>query len=145
MAQGFPGAIASDRGSSRGNISGDSGPNRKAKGRFVLKLRTLLSLSLVLTPLWGLAPVADAMAQEELQQGPNTLVIHYRAARTDRTAFRAYLEKDFAARSEEHTSELQSLMRSSYAVFCLKIKNPNNTSKLYAQKSKDQNYFLLNK
>src|SRR3546814_4168309 len=28
----------------------------------------------------------------------------------------------FAARSEEHTSELQSLMRSSYAVFCLKKK-----------------------
>src|SRR3546814_4950120 len=26
----------------------------------------------------------------------------------------------FAARSEEHTSELQSLMRISYAVFCLK-------------------------
>src|SRR3546814_10092562 len=28
-----------------------------------------------------------------------------------------------AARSEEHTSELQSLMRISYAVFCLKTKN----------------------
>src|SRR3546814_1011867 len=28
----------------------------------------------------------------------------------------------FAGRSEEHTSELQSLMRSSYAVFCLKKK-----------------------
>src|SRR3546814_8891022 len=28
----------------------------------------------------------------------------------------------FSARSEEHTSELQSLMRSSYAVFCLKKK-----------------------
>src|SRR3546814_6392557 len=27
-------------------------------------------------------------------------------------------------RSEEHTSELQSLMRNSYAVFCLKKKNP---------------------
>src|SRR3546814_9694178 len=27
------------------------------------------------------------------------------------------------SRSEEHTSELQSLMRSSYAVFCLKKKN----------------------
>src|SRR3546814_1118875 len=26
-------------------------------------------------------------------------------------------------RSEEHTSELQSLMRNSYAVFCLKTKN----------------------
>src|SRR3546814_4620286 len=30
-------------------------------------------------------------------------------------------------RSEEHTSEIQSLMRTSYAVFCLKKKN--NTSK----------------
>src|SRR3546814_2141981 len=29
----------------------------------------------------------------------------------------------FKVRSEEHTSELQSLMRSSYAVFCLKKKN----------------------
>src|SRR3546814_8044257 len=29
---------------------------------------------------------------------------------------------DAAARSEEHTSELQSLMRISYAVFCLKKK-----------------------
>src|SRR3546814_1124489 len=28
-------------------------------------------------------------------------------------------------RSEEHTSELQSLMRISYAVFCLQNKNPN--------------------
>src|SRR3546814_2839129 len=31
-----------------------------------------------------------------------------------------------SGRSEEHTSELQSLMRSSYAVFCLKKKNNNN-------------------
>src|SRR3546814_3313672 len=30
-----------------------------------------------------------------------------------------------AARSEEHTSELQSLMRISYAVFCLKKKTKN--------------------
>src|SRR3546814_8106246 len=30
-------------------------------------------------------------------------------------------------RSEEHTSELQSLMRISYAVFCLKKKNNNTT------------------
>src|SRR3546814_4521027 len=30
-------------------------------------------------------------------------------------------------RSEEHTSELQSLMRISYAVFCLKKKNVENT------------------
>src|SRR3546814_5833119 len=31
-------------------------------------------------------------------------------------------------RSEEHTSELQSLMRISYAVFCLKKQNPNHQS-----------------
>src|SRR3546814_9387203 len=30
-------------------------------------------------------------------------------------------------RSEEHTSELQSLMRTSYAVFCLKKKNNKTT------------------
>src|SRR3546814_5457262 len=30
-------------------------------------------------------------------------------------------------RSEEHTSELQSLMRISYAVFCLKKKNTNES------------------
>src|SRR3546814_8140850 len=33
----------------------------------------------------------------------------------------------FVMRSEEHTSELQSLMRISYAVFCLKKKNKINT------------------
>src|SRR3546814_6812033 len=34
-----------------------------------------------------------------------------------------------ATRSEEHTSELQSLMRISYAVFCLKKKK--NTTRIY--------------
>src|SRR3546814_9415617 len=39
-------------------------------------------------------------------------------------------QQEAAQRSEEHTSELQSLMRSSYAVFCLKKKNqtPNLTT-----------------
>src|SRR3546814_2700605 len=32
-----------------------------------------------------------------------------------------------SGRSEEHTSELQSLMRNSYAVFCLKKKNKQDT------------------
>src|SRR3546814_3904092 len=34
----------------------------------------------------------------------------------------AEVEQNLDARSEEHTSELQSLMRISYAVFCLKTK-----------------------
>src|SRR3546814_8777701 len=36
-----------------------------------------------------------------------------------------------ATRSEEHTSELQSLMRISYAVFCLKKKTKNTNTKLH--------------
>src|SRR3546814_9805555 len=36
---------------------------------------------------------------------------------------------DMTIRSEEHTSELQSLMRISYAVFCLKTKNTTTLSK----------------
>src|SRR3546814_2757225 len=39
-------------------------------------------------------------------------------------------------RSEEHTSELQSLMRISYAVFCLKKKKPKNHSKKRARRDK---------
>src|SRR3546814_9445479 len=35
---------------------------------------------------------------------------------------RPFLESGDDSRSEEHTSELQSLMRNSYAVFCLKTK-----------------------
>src|SRR3546814_10155329 len=36
-------------------------------------------------------------------------------------------------RSEEHTSELQSLMRNSYAVFCLKKKKTNDTKEIKNQ------------
>src|SRR3546814_2269198 len=38
-----------------------------------------------------------------------------------------------AARSEEHTSELQSLMRISYAVFCLKKKKQYHKKKTQRQ------------
>src|SRR3546814_4685558 len=44
-------------------------------------------------------------------------------ARTSGTRLRDVLK----ARSEEHTSELQSLMRISYAVFCLKKKKQKTT------------------
>src|SRR3546814_3136882 len=46
----------------------------------------------------------------------------------------SWVEEEFQ-RSEEHTSELKSLMRSSYAVFCMKIKN---TSKIYCNITKKQ-------
>src|SRR3546814_2245104 len=45
---------------------------------------------------------------------------------------RAILAPDIGEeRSEEHTSELQSLMRISYAVFCLKKKNQSNQQHNY--------------
>src|SRR3546814_8277363 len=50
---------------------------------------------------------------------------HYRFRKTP------YMPIEFsvaAYRSEEHTSELQSLMRLSYAVFCLKNKNHNTNT-----------------
>src|SRR3546814_2298088 len=40
----------------------------------------------------------------------------------------------FRIRSEEHTSELQSLMRISYAVFCLKKKKDNTQSTIRTEK-----------
>src|SRR3546814_9850564 len=47
-------------------------------------------------------------------------VYHFTKLELDTSAYRNYLFG--AVRSEEHTSELQSLMRISYAVFCLKKK-----------------------
>src|SRR3546814_9530018 len=41
------------------------------------------------------------------------------------------VRNDRNRRSEEHTSELQSLMRISYAVFCLKKKNQHNNNKTH--------------
>src|SRR3546814_2010410 len=48
-------------------------------------------------------------------------------SRRDQATGRTRGEGDAGARSEEHTSELQSLMRTSYAVFCLKKKNPTHS------------------
>src|SRR3546814_6222630 len=41
-------------------------------------------------------------------------------------------------RSEEHTSELQSLMRISYAVFCLKKKNQHKNKKKQQQEEQEK-------
>src|SRR3546814_7860216 len=60
-------------------------------------------------------PAPDHGAEEVLQHGPH---------RHDQQ------------RSEEHTSELQSLMRISYAVFCLKKKKQKNKTE-YNNKNSD--------
>src|SRR3546814_4683844 len=45
-----------------------------------------------------------------------------------------------SCRSEEHTSELQSLMRISYAVFCLKKKKTTNITKSNSDNNKNYKY-----
>src|SRR3546814_2991787 len=50
----------------------------------------------------------------------------------DAELVRRYGSDPTAARSEEHTSELQSLMRNSYAVFCLKKKKNKSIIRLTA-------------
>src|SRR3546814_1988542 len=52
----------------------------------------------------------------------------HRAGAVPAAARRPGAEPHHRVRSEEHTSELQSLMRISYAVFCLKKKNTPNDS-----------------
>src|SRR3546814_6103001 len=70
------------------------------------------------TPVFAVT-IGGAMdrAQRERQQCRN---VGRHARRTGQTEQRTATD---AERSEEHTSELQSLMRISYAVFCLKKKH----------------------
>src|SRR3546814_5723852 len=77
------------------------------------------------------APAALAVEQAEQVTGdvleedsPRQLAFHVRPQRAQQLAARAQLpaEPGRVERSEEHTSELRSLMRISYAVFCLKKK-----------------------
>src|SRR3546814_8925048 len=48
----------------------------------------------------------------------------------------------YCVRSEEHTSELQSLMRISYAVFCLKKKKHVNKDNHFIQSDRERHYII---
>src|SRR3546814_4465977 len=66
---------------------------------------------------------AGAVAQGARSMATRTASSLSQSARTGREA--AWRATGGSPRSEEHTSELQSLMRISYAVFCLKNKHHN--------------------
>src|SRR3546814_4695929 len=68
----------------------------------------------------GLALVSGPVMAASLSSKERARVA--RAAPRDRDDVRYCLLQAKKGRSEEHTSELQSLMRISYAVFCLKKK-----------------------
>src|SRR3546814_985033 len=67
---------------------------------------------------------AQVLSVETERSGPLDPALPERAAILDVELGIAGIDRDLVAalRSEEHTSELQSLMRISYAVFCLKKK-----------------------
>src|SRR3546814_4226363 len=69
------------------------------------------------TPTW--------LAYAEQASNPNTIFYE------QQKFLEAFIADVTTARSEEHTSELQSLMRISYAVFCLKKKKNKRTMKAY--------------
>src|SRR3546814_7801522 len=70
----------------------------------------------------GGGPLGCELAQVFRRFGSSVIIVQ------DMPLFLPHEERDAAqilSRSEEHTSELQSLMRNSYAVFCLKKKKKN--------------------
>src|SRR3546814_6139548 len=71
---------------------------------------------------------ALATAQEQLMQARSRSDSFVKAVAADITTKQG---REAAFRSEEHTSELQSLMRISYAVFCLKKKIQTSTRTTY--------------
>src|SRR3546814_3709020 len=71
-------------------------------------------------------PDGGAPAPSEPRPGRDRRGVGHRRRRAG-----AHRRRRRAARSEEHTSELQSLMRLSYAVFCLKKKNEGTNNLSY--------------
>src|SRR3546814_872901 len=64
-----------------------------------------------------------ALGLGKVEHAARVRIVHEPAVR------RPAADDDLLIRSEEHTSELQSLMRISYAVFCLKKKNKPTESR----------------
>src|SRR3546814_3763794 len=82
----------------------------------------------------GLGIMGYPMARNLLNKGNQVAVWSKTTGKVDR------LVSEAGARSEEHTSELQSLMRISYAVFCLKKKKYNINIKFYLS---DHNHITI--
>src|SRR3546814_7337543 len=71
------------------------------------------------------APLVSRQDDARVEPGANDIDVVRADARLRNQ--HVIVRNDLENRSEEHTSELQSLMRTSYAVFCLKKKTSRNT------------------
>src|SRR3546814_1670156 len=77
--------------------------------------------------LAGGGPSEEIAAQVERLAKQYSDKLRWVQSPDDEDLNKLYAASDFTVyKSEEHTSELQSLMRISYAVFCLKKKKKNN-------------------
>src|SRR3546814_5133153 len=83
--------------------------------RIDFAVQQLFELTVELDPGRGARVGRDLALREDLKQHGRERVAHGAGV--------ARVGRQVLERSEEHTSELQSLMRISYAVFCLKKKN----------------------
>src|SRR3546814_7961712 len=88
----------------------------------------------------GIATKADVARRRRRDAAAHAPELHLEAHRRALPAQRrppsAGGQRHLGQRSEEHTSELQSLMRISYAVFCLKKKKYNKHANLLNQPQK---------
>src|SRR3546814_6781208 len=80
-----------------------------------------------LSARYGFHPADMPIADYEQRMTPSRAAELLRLPTSNHAAF-AEAARGADRRSEEHTSELQSLMRNSYAVFCLKKKKNKTTT-----------------
>src|SRR3546814_3983332 len=102
---------------------------------FVWALRLLVFIAVLMFALKNTDPVVVKFYADYVVQDVPLIVVML-AAFVLGTLFGLLLTVPAAMRrrrerSEEHTSELQSLMRISYAVFCLKKKNQNENKRTH--------------
>src|SRR3546814_1694085 len=87
-----------------------------------IPVNTLLDDPLLLSSPFSEGSIASYTSEEALRVGIDRMAQDEWTQRSHDLYFAAEDRGFFAFRSEEHTYELQSLMRLSYDVFCLKKK-----------------------
>src|SRR3546814_1452497 len=90
-----------------------------------------------------LSPCADAIGQKKRWKIIRLSTDHTRLQREEPESLRPNVLQAYghSRRSEEHTSELQSLMRISYAVFCVKKKKIIKTNETIEQDINQQDIY----
>src|SRR3546814_4972271 len=111
-------------------------PPRSKRTDTLFPYTTLFRSDLELSMDTVIAPPIDASSAGRIE-ARRAVVDYLRCfGLTESTRLTELADRFAAGRSEEHTSELQSLMRISYAVFCLKKKKSHNINTHTAPQTK---------